>query len=1193
MANDIETISYINPGDGLNHPIDAVTVSGLTLTSAEKELWNSKQDALSFDSIPTENSNNMVKSGPLYSVITENELVTATALNDLNDRVTSLEDFSETDPTVPGWAKASTKPTYTASEVGALPDTTAIPTESTVTGWGFTKNSGTVTGISMNGSLVGTSGIIDLGTVLTSHQDITSKADKSAAIGSLSLSIDSSNYQITLSGTKVDGTAFSVSNVIDLPLESVVVSGSYNNSTKKVVLTLQNGSTLDFSVADLVAGLQSEITSSNKLSADLIQDGNTNKVVTATEKSTWNSAVRSVTFNGSSVSVSDGSVSISESDPVFTSSVAYSITSSDISNWDSKANTSSPAFTGTPTAPTASANTSNSQIATTAFVQSVAGSVSKISAGYQASISVSGPYIPARAYSFNSVTDNSTGNTISVDDVDYTKAIEVHIDWEGEEADDPRYTPYGTLTLLFTYGIDDTAGSYTSAFGINYYTPIIVETNCGLQMFQLQIGESNWYLNVTDINLMTSSEKTKLAGIAAGAEVNVNADWNALSGDAQILNKPTIISSVTFNGSSVSVSDGSVSISESDPVFSASPAAGISAADISNWNSKTSNTGTISSIIFNGTTLPVSNGVVEISEEDPTLPYFDSNDMAYWNSKSNITAISMNGSGVNMVNTGQWTFTADLGTVISSVTFNGTSASVSNGVASISVSIPAEVTEATVSSWGFTKNTGTLTSHATHKLNIGSATATAAASNTITYVESLTGTTTATSGNLTITPTLKTITVPAEVTESTVAGWGFTKNTGTLTSESDPVFTSSVAYTITSANISTWNNKQNALSAGTFNVMLNGTTVGTYSINQDGNSSANIIVPTTLASLTGDSTHRLVTDADISNWNSKTSNTGTLTGVKFNGTNATVSNGVASISVTIPAEVTESTVAGWGFTKNVGTLTSESDPVFSASVAASITAADISNWNSKTSNTGTVTGSSLTANKIVLGNGGTAIKNSTYGISTTAPASGSDDTTLPTSKAVYSAITTALTSVLKYKGTIGTGGTVTSLPATHSVGDVYVVSVSGTYAGKACEVGDYILCKTAGTSANNAHWDVVNGENQVDNKSASLASAGSSATIATVDGTNITISTPASWTGVDKTGTLTGVSFNGTAASISNGIASISANVLPSVSASDNGKILQVSSGSWSLVTPVSVYSGSSAPDSNNGIDGDLYIQTS
>lgn len=40
----------------------------------------------------------------------------------------------------------------------------------------------------------------------------------------------------------------------------------------------------------------------------------------------------------------------------------------------------------------------------------------------------------------------------------------------------------------------------------------------------------------------TTTEKNKLAGIASGAEVNVNADWNAVSGDAQILNKPTLFS---------------------------------------------------------------------------------------------------------------------------------------------------------------------------------------------------------------------------------------------------------------------------------------------------------------------------------------------------------------------------------------------------------------------------------------------------------------------------------------------------------------------------------------------------------------------------------------------------------------------------------------------------------------------------
>jgi hypothetical protein len=38
--------------------------------------------------------------------------------------------------------------------------------------------------------------------------------------------------------------------------------------------------------------------------------------------------------------------------------------------------------------------------------------------------------------------------------------------------------------------------------------------------------------------LMSSTDKSKLDGVASGAEVNINADWTASSGDAQILNKP-------------------------------------------------------------------------------------------------------------------------------------------------------------------------------------------------------------------------------------------------------------------------------------------------------------------------------------------------------------------------------------------------------------------------------------------------------------------------------------------------------------------------------------------------------------------------------------------------------------------------------------------------------------------------------
>ncbi|NBS71501.1 hypothetical protein EBT31_21715, partial [bacterium] len=49
--------------------------------------------------------------------------------------------------------------------------------------------------------------------------------------------------------------------------------------------------------------------------------------------------------------------------------------------------------------------------------------------------------------------------------------------------------------------------------------------------------------DATNSGLFSAVEKAKLAAIAAGAEVNVNADWSATTGDAQILNKPTTLPS--------------------------------------------------------------------------------------------------------------------------------------------------------------------------------------------------------------------------------------------------------------------------------------------------------------------------------------------------------------------------------------------------------------------------------------------------------------------------------------------------------------------------------------------------------------------------------------------------------------------------------------------------------------------------
>ena len=62
---------------------------------------------------------------------------------------------------------------------------------------------------------------------------------------------------------------------------------------------------------------------------------------------------------------------------------------------------------------------------------------------------------------------------------------------------------------------------------------------------------------------------------------------------------------------------------------------------------------------------------------------------------------------------------------------------------------------------------------------------------------------------------------------------------------------------------------------------------------------------------------------------------------------------------------------------------------------------------------------------------------------------------------------------LQFKGSIGTNGDVTSLPATHNAGWLYRVTTAGTYAGKTCEVGDLILCIQDGTLSDNTHWTVI------------------------------------------------------------------------------------------------------------------------
>ena len=52
-----------------------------------------------------------------------NAITVPTKVSELENDSGYLTSYTETDPTVPSWAKAETKPTYTADEVGARPNT--------------------------------------------------------------------------------------------------------------------------------------------------------------------------------------------------------------------------------------------------------------------------------------------------------------------------------------------------------------------------------------------------------------------------------------------------------------------------------------------------------------------------------------------------------------------------------------------------------------------------------------------------------------------------------------------------------------------------------------------------------------------------------------------------------------------------------------------------------------------------------------------------------------------------------------------------------------------------------------------------------------------------------------------------------------------------------------------------------------
>lgn len=95
-------------------------------------------------------------------------------------------------------------------------------------------------------------------------------ANVDAAGHKLNLSMDTTDYVLTLKLLDKNENVIDIKSV-DLPLEELVISGSYDATNKKIVLTLKSGQTIEIPVANLLAGLVNATrqVGSNDLSDDI------------------------------------------------------------------------------------------------------------------------------------------------------------------------------------------------------------------------------------------------------------------------------------------------------------------------------------------------------------------------------------------------------------------------------------------------------------------------------------------------------------------------------------------------------------------------------------------------------------------------------------------------------------------------------------------------------------------------------------------------------------------------------------------------------------------------------------------------------------------------------------------------------------------------------------------------------------
>lgn len=143
---------------------------------------------------------------------------------------------------------------------------------------------------------------------------------------------------------------------------------------------------------------------------------------------------------------------------------------------------------------------------------------------------------------------NGVWSVVNIPEVDFTEVYEAidtkvdKVDGKGLSTND--YITADKTKVTNVNEVIEAAAKSVTATGISITLDKRNLVTNAVENIELDLPASTTAL----AGLMLPSDKTKLNGIAAGAEVNVNADWNATEGDALILNKP-ILATVATSGS--------------------------------------------------------------------------------------------------------------------------------------------------------------------------------------------------------------------------------------------------------------------------------------------------------------------------------------------------------------------------------------------------------------------------------------------------------------------------------------------------------------------------------------------------------------------------------------------------------------------------------------------------------------------